>query len=84
MNVYVGAVLSNPEIKERADYLVGVNYGWCIAFLWVNDCSGHEEARSVGMRELPTEGNDAEYVVVGPCNDECACGKVRGKSYFKI
>ncbi len=84
MTFYKGAVRARPEIAELGEYLVAVNQGWGVAFLWLNGCKDHEEARSSGMARIAAESDHAEYAVVGPCNDGDSCGKTRIKTYFRV
>ena len=84
MEFYKDAIRSGPDAAEARKYLVGVNNPSGAAFLWAMGCNNHEEARSLGVAELARENDDVEYAVIGPCNDGCNCGKVRGKTYFIV
>lgn len=79
---YLNAVLSNPAIVHDCTYLFAVDGGADTKYEWIDDCNNHEEARARGMCKLATENDGAEYGVVGPCNSECTCGRVRCRTYF--
>lgn len=82
MQLYKNAVRSNPAIEVDRTYLVAVNVEGDVTGCWVDNCNNHEEALGRCMGGLATKNDGAEYAVIGPCRSECACGRVRGKTYF--
>jgi hypothetical protein len=81
---YLNAVRSNPAIVNDCKYLFAVDGGADTKYEWIDDCNNHEEALARGICKLGTGNYGAECGVVGPCNSECSCGRVRGKTCFTV